>query len=115
MSDFLLNYVEAYHPTGSNYICDPPVTDTDIDSVYLVKNGYEQALSSEGFQYSMTDEEYESQGIFLSWRKGNENYIVTTDENFYNKFVLATEVAKALNLRNKASRVSLFQAVLYGS
>lgn len=30
-------YISCF-PTGSNYICNPPVEDTDIDTMYLVHN-----------------------------------------------------------------------------
>lgn len=112
---FYVEYVIKSQPTGSNYICDPPVEGTDIDTVLLVKNNYENSLDAEGFSYQMSEHEYDSMGSFVSWRRGVENYIVTTDENFYKKFVLATEIGRLLNLKEKSDRVKLFQAVLYNN
>lgn len=104
----------AQYPTGSKYICFPPVENTDEDWVVLVEEGYEQELSDKGFVYSMSDVEYSNPGIFISARKGNLNWIVTTNKAFFKRFVLATKVARKLNLLEKQSRVALFQAILYG-
>lgn len=100
------------HPTGSRYICNPPVMDTDNDTVILV-NGYynwEEMLSNEGWEDCGID--YDSiDGDFRAYRKGEENYIVTEDEDFFFSYVKATEGAKALNLLNKEDRIKLFAAV----
>lgn len=111
--NFYEDYVIAQHKTGSNYICNPPVTDTDIDTVILVRSGYEHSLQELGWQYQMSDIEYEAMGSFTSWRKGNKNYIVTQDKDFYDKFVKATRCAKILNLMNKQDRIMLFSMILY--
>lgn len=105
--------VLAHHPTGSRYICDPPVMDTDNDVVILASRRFNDDLIAEGFDPAMTDIEYESQGLFTSWRKGEDNYIVTHNPEFYRKFVLATEEAKKLNLLTRPARVELFSKVLY--
>lgn len=47
--------------------------------------------------------------------KGDVNLIVTQDNKFYDRFMAATSVAKRLNLLDKADRIALFQAVLYGN
>lgn len=101
------------YPTGSRYICNPPPQDTDNDTVVLAKTGYETALESDGFYYNMSEVDYGTEGHFLSWRKGDENYIVTCDQGFYDRFVKATDLAKLLNLKNKSNRIALFQAILY--
>ena len=103
--------VYASYPTGSRYICNPPPTNTDKDTVILV-NGYydwQKLLLNEGWEDGETD--YENVGDFQSYRKGEENYIVTEDEEFYKNFVKATEGARALNLMDKKDRITLFQAV----
>jgi hypothetical protein len=100
-------------PTGSRYICDPAPADTDNDTVILASAGYEQALVNEGFVTTCTEVEYDTLGDFRSWRKGEENYIVTENELFFNRFVKATELAKRLNLLSRADRVTVFQAILY--
>lgn len=103
--------VYASYPTGSRYICNPPLMNTDKDTVILV-NGYydwQKLLLSEGWEDCGVD--YEDVGTFESYRKGEENYIVTEDEEFYKNFVKATEGARALNLMVKEDRIKLFQAV----
>lgn len=107
------DFIIKKHRTGSNYVCDPPVTNTDKDVVILSKPGYESALEAEGWSSSMSDIEYDTQGDFVSWKKGDLNYIVTTHPLFYKKFVYATMIAKLLNLKQKSERIKLFQAVLY--
>lgn len=52
---------------------------------------------------------------FNSYKLNNVNVILTPSENFYDKFMLATKVSKALNLMYKAHRVILFQSILYGN
>jgi len=97
-------------PTGSRYICTPPPKDTDNDTVFLV-NGYHDwkaALLDDGWDFCG---DYEFAGRFAAFRKGQENYIVTEDEDFFNRYVFATEAARALNLLNKEDRITLFQAI----
>lgn len=108
---------DGIYQTGSSVICDPPVLDTDID--YIVYTNEEIKLDTflkcEGFTKSSSEEEdydMESEG-FACYRRDNLNLIVTISSSWYNKWVLATRVAKALNLRNKADRVMLFKAFLY--
>jgi hypothetical protein len=43
------------------------------------------------------------------------NLIITPDKDFYQKFILGTNLARYLNLLKKIDRVALFQAVLYGN
>jgi hypothetical protein len=99
---------------GSTVTCDPPPSNTDIDYLILVKRRDASAVASLGFDLDQGGEHYEpSEGNFNSWRSGNVNLIVTDSEWFYNGFILATNVAKALNLMCKRDRVTLFQAILY--
>lgn len=102
------------YPTGSRYICNPPPTDTDNDTVILV-NGYydwENILLDDGWEdcgkeYAFPNSECQ----FKAFRKGEENYIVTEEPDFYLSYVKATEGAKALNLLKKEDRVALFDAI----
>ncbi len=52
---------------------------------------------------------------FESYTKGSINLIVTWDKKFHHRFLAATTVCKRLNLLDKADRIVLFQAVLYGN
>lgn len=105
-------YVIKSHPTGSRYICNPPVLTTDNDTVFLVNSiDYELGLMEEGFTSKDSEIEYDTRSLFQSWRKDIDNYIVTMDQRFYEDYVLATEGAKALNLTNKDDRIKLFKAI----
>lgn len=102
-----------WHPTGSNYICNPPVTDTDIDFVcfdFFVNPWQKQWTLTNADEDGM----YEGcERMFDTFRKGKYNLIVAKTVDFYNKFVQATEAAKILNLTDKQDRIDLFQKVLY--
>jgi hypothetical protein len=106
---------------GSRRTCDPAPTNTDSD--YLVLCGDSEALRTLfalGFNRSTTPAEYAAErenlfDSFLSFRRGDVNLIVTGNPGFFTRFMAATTVAKRLNLLQKADRVALFQAVLYGN
>lgn len=96
---------------GSRVTCNPAPTDTDEDILILTEDvalflgdALEAGFSNCGF-YVDCD--------FISLRKGEINLIVTEESSFYNKFILATHVCKALNLLDKEQRITVFQAILY--
>jgi len=120
----LIKYIEipttlftGIYQTGSTVICSPPVTNTDIDFIictpemqklhlFLIDNGFKES--------SKDQEEYElSDDGFACYRKKNINLILTSNKVFYKRWVLATNVAKKLNLLNKKDRIILFKAILY--
>lgn len=107
------NLVREWHPTGSNYICNPPVEDTDIDYICLVDD-IVKTKKDMGFEYlhTLSDLEYDSAGLFRSIRWGKLNWILTETKEFYEAFVAATEEAKRRNLRNKMDRINLFRGYL---
>ena len=109
---------EGVYATGSRVICNPPVVDTDKDFViytstpselinYLVDNGFEISIN-ESYKFDPNT------GI-TCLRKLDVNLVVTSDYNFYLKFIDATKLAKKLNLLEKSKRIELFQYVLYGN
>ena len=109
-------YVE---PTGSRYICDPAPMDTDEDYVVLCSNkGRAEILRlMDTWKFDIGGSRPASasdDSAFKSFKKGDLNFIITTDIEFFGRFVAATTVAKRLNLLAKADRVALFRAVLYG-
>lgn len=113
LGDFLI-YAKA---VGSRVTCNPPPVDTDKDWLALVTDGaYPEALIAAGFVQDGMPGFYtgNDNGGFRSWRLGEINLITTEDEEFFNRFVTATELAKRFNLLNKKDRIALFQAVLYG-
>jgi len=103
-------------PTGSNYICNPPVEDTDIDTVVLVEDLSDalQAYSAEGWTYCGKD--YEAN--MLDWfavRKGKENHIVMKDLERFQHWITATELCRALNLLKKQDRILVFNTIVDGN
>ena len=107
-------------PTGSFYICNPQVLNTDKDYIVLVKdlNTSQPKLQELNYVPSVADsDEYdlEAEGGFMCYRKDDINLIVTEDEKFFAKFWEATTVAKQLNLKEKHDRIYLFKYVLYGT
>jgi hypothetical protein len=114
------------HPTGSSYICDPPVLTTDEDWLMYVDPdklnlfrafayAYQFARSTQVGSYARISEQKDR---FMAYRSligcqygPNLNLIVTCDKDFYDKFRMATEESKRLNLLEKSERIELFQKV----
>ena len=99
---------------GSRITCNPASTNTDIDYLCICKDIKEttKVLDEACWEYT-DDDTYQDIPSFRSFRQGNINLIVTDKVDFYNKFILASDVAKKLNLLNKSDRIDLFQAILY--
>lgn len=100
-------------PTGSNYICDPPVTDTDIDMMFYVEHieDVQRTLHKLGWTSCDHSEGYDGYDDWRAYRKGNENALITTNLQYFNRFYQATELAKKKNLLNKEDRIKLFEEV----
>lgn len=106
--------------TGSRVICNPPPTDTDQDFVVLVRDmqeaeTYLMGVADAVVEGSRPEDPRNNTSPFLSIRILDLNFIITSDQQFFNQFQLATAVAKRLNLLDKADRIVLFQAILYGN
>ena len=101
-------------PTGSNYICNPPVTNTDIDTMYLVYNLQEahHCLIRNNWEPCLSEDKkdtYQDLNIsMLAYRQGIHNALITESEAYFLDFYKATEEAKKLNLLNKEDRIKLF-------
>jgi len=74
---------------------------------------WKQMLLDDGWEDC--GKEYENGSDFHAYRKGEENYIVTEDDHFYQSYVKATEGAKALNLLNKEDRIKVHETLLNAS
>jgi len=98
---------------GSRVTCDPAPVGTDVDYLILVTEHRASTLVSLGFEMDGSAYYESSNRTFESWRRGELNLIVTEDVRFYERFMLATEVATELNLLEKKDRIVLFQAILY--
>ena len=103
-------------PTGSNYICNPPVTNTDVDEMFLVDDLQEVNFQLTGLGWTkcgLEEETYQDKpSHWAAYRKENMNALLTTDLKYFMNFFKATEEAKHLNLLNKEDRVALFQKIL---
>ena len=103
-------------PTGSNYICNPPVTNTDVDEMFLVDDLQEVNFQLTGLGWEkcgLEDKEYDNKpSHWAAYRKENMNALLTTNLKYFMNFFKATEEAKHLNLLNKEDRVALFQKIL---
>ncbi len=116
----------AIEHVGSRVTCNPPPTDTDDDWLYLVANIEEfvQSFKKDGFYVDgslmggnvVAENEVCKHGLFVSMKHpvDDVNLIATSDREFFQRFLAATAVCRRLNLMNKADRIDLFQAVLYG-
>lgn len=108
---------------GSRETCNPPPKDTDQDVLVLTKPGvcpvitrlFEHDFEIDGSRVEDASDHLRSEGTFQSFSKGDLNFIITCDPTFYARFMAATSIAKRLNLLDKADRIALFQAVLYGN
>ena len=69
-----------------------------------------------GSNVSLTDDgEFTEHVKFVSMKNRDMiNLIITNDKSFMDKFVLATEVSKRLNLKRKEDRITVHKAILYG-
>lgn len=118
--------VESFERVGSRVTCDPAPTDTDEDFLVLAVEPWKLIDSLKmihGFKRGgseLVDDEtdkdhHASKYGFASLKLGHVNLIITEDSEFYRRFLAASSVAKRLNLLEKADRIALFQAVLYGN
>lgn len=128
MSEELLKIIAAlkknlsvinYDPVGSRVTCNPAPTDTDEDLLVYVHNidAFHGSLVPLGFQQDGNPELYEGidEEDFRSFRCGNINIIATSQGQFYERFMVATNLAKRFNLLDKSDRIALFRGVLYGA
>lgn len=112
--DFPKGLIQAIHPTGSKYICNPPVLTTDEDYFALTrsKNLLLDYLTTDGWE-RCTEAMY-NDSKFIALRKGVINLIVLFSGTDYSKNVLSTELAKRFNLTDKQDRIDLFELVRNG-
>lgn len=108
-------------PVGSRVTCNPAPMDTDEDYLVLVSAENWPFLSEHLGEWEHDGSDVNDPEIldaalaFQSYSLGALNIIATKCPEFHRRFLAATHVAKRLNLLQKADRVALFQAVLYGN
>lgn len=112
-----LPFITDLHPTGSRYICDPPVIDTDSDWMVLHESGKEQqveaAMLAAGWKLPprVGGEGNEYASHVIVFRLGELNAIVTDHPRTFKLRVFCTELAKKLNLKTKRERYDLFVGI----
>lgn len=106
--------------TGSYYICDPPVYNTDIDIMLLVSvDTYKKFcddLVTDGWERGGSASVVNPDG-WTSFKKKNQfgtlyNFLVIYDKEHYDKMTFATELARKLNLLQKKDRIILFESIV---
>jgi len=115
MNPFLDKVVKMEY-VGSRITCNPAPTDTDEDVLLLTDDL--KTLVGDCIEVGFTrdgDHKATYPVGFVSLRNGSMNFIVTDDEEFFKKFMLATHVCKFLNVMTKVDRICVFQAILYGN
>lgn len=114
MNPFLDKVVKMEY-VGSRITCLPAPKDTDED-VLLLTDDLNMLIADcieVGFTRDGDIKASYPEG-FVSLRNGTMNFIVTDNEEFFDKFMLATFVCKSLNVLEKQHRITVFQAILYG-
>lgn len=114
--DGVLDEIADWEFVGSRVTCDPVPPDADLDVLGLV---LPDQLSNvvdrlQGMEFDTGGSGSMDACLFVSMKRDQVNLILTKDIEFYDRFLLATNVAKRLNLLKKEDRLVLFQAILYG-
>lgn len=105
----------AYAFVGSRVTCDPAPTDTDRDVLVLCVEGEVDEVvgnicDAGGEPCSMV-----SYGDSMTaCRLGDDNYIVTDDREYFDRFLALTAWAMKHNIMSKVDRHELFQAGVDG-
>lgn len=110
----LMVAADDYEPVGSRVTSSEFDDDADFDYLLLFEKGVPINLYVKlEVVYACESACYQG-NAFHSYRNGNINLIIAYDKVFYDRFMLATKLATKYDLKTKAERVRLFQAILYG-
>lgn len=99
--------VASIHPTGSRYVCNPPVMNTDIDFVIYSQSSVAARLLKAGFNVTSLKEYAQviDKSKFKCWRRGKVNLVVTHDKAFAEAFQTGTHISKRFNVKEKWHRI----------
>lgn len=95
-------------PTGSRYICDPPIIGTDLDLLIYSETDYSNKLRECEFIEPLNKDYFsigDDWGKFQTYRKGVLNLIVTNSIDFAERHITATHICRRYNTTDKAHRV----------
>lgn len=101
--------IRATYKTGSRHTCNPPVMDTDDDTLVLVDRLPDKKFMKDNGWEFCGDQEYSSS--FEAYRNGERNLILITNEATYIRRCAATELCKAMNLTDKTARIAIWEVV----
>lgn len=105
------------YPTGSRYVCNPPVMRTDVDLLVYSRDNISVQLMEMGFKlselknYIGSNVNNDSDWIFFSWRKGAVNLIVSPSKKFVERHITATHLCKNRNIKDKTERVVVHESL----
>lgn len=118
----VLNYLmslpgwKASHISGSKYIMVPPPEGRDEDWFVLTRDrgAMHERLIADGFKAEGSSVQYNPYaGEFRSYRKEGSpfNFIITEHEWFYQAALLARDVARRYQVKERDKRVAIFVAI----
>lgn len=98
---------------GSRVTCNPAPTDTDRDVLVLCLVGEAQevveAICDAGGECCSLVDYGDS---MTAVRLGDDNYIITDEADYFDRFIVMTQLAKQWNILDKGKRHELFQAAI---
>lgn len=118
LPEWIVLSCKRVEPVGSRIVCNPPPTDTDQDWLCLLHDNitYDaicDPLAEEGWiRGGSTTAIYGSKPKFYSWTMGEDNIILTKDEEYFSKYLEATAICKEKNLLDKKERIKVFKKIL---
>ena len=103
----------AWHFTGSRRICNPAPeleSSSDWDFCFLVKdfNHAHKLMLNAGW---VSCGDYLSSDSVLAYRRSKTNFLITANQDTYERFHMACGIATLLNARDKSTRVEIFKCM----
>ncbi len=106
-----------FEPVGSSVTCYPYGQGEDIDWLVWFESKQDEAnfimdLAAAGFKPDGS--QHYDPDLFVSYKKGTENFILTYKAEFFDAFIKARNLCQFLNLYNKEGRIAVHQAIIKG-
>jgi len=106
-----------FEPVGSSVTVSPYGEGEDIDWLVWFESEQDEAkfimdLAAQGFMQDGT-QGYDPD-LFVSYKKGTENFILTYKAEFFDAFIKARNLCQFLNLKNKEDRIAVHEAIIKG-
>lgn len=105
----------AWAFVGSRVTCNPAPTDTDRDVLVLCVEGeVDEVVSNICDAGGECCSAVDYGDSMTAVRLNNDNYIITDKREYFDKFIVMTQLAKNWNIQTKQQRHELFQAAVDG-